>query len=162
MCLVKIKRSSRRRISVLYFEDIHIGYSSHVGDYQISKEEIIEVATRWDPQPFHIDEQVAQQSVFGGLVASSLHLFAICTRLFFDHPDKIAVMAMLSKNAVKLPNPARPGDILRYETRCIERRASNKHQDRGIVVLSDTLTNADGKIILSQEATLLVAANGSN
>ena len=161
MYLVKIKRILRQRISVLYFEDIHIGYKSHVGDYEISKEEIIEVATRWDPQPFHIDEQIAKQSVFGGLVASSLHLFAICTRLFFDHPDKIAVMAMLSKNAVKLPTPARPGDVLRYETRCIERRASNKHQDRGIVLLSDTLTNGNRDIVLSQEVTLLVAANGS-
>lgn len=146
---------------MLYFEDIHIGYKSHVGDYEISKEEIIEVATRWDPQPFHIDEQIAKQSVFGGLVASSLHLFAICTRLFFDHPDKIAVMAMLSKNAVKLPTPARPGDVLRYETRCTDRRASNKHQDRGIVLLSDTLTNGNRDIVLSQEVTLLVAANGS-
>tara|TARA_A100001037_G_C14915255_1_gene529112 strand:- start:59 stop:511 length:453 start_codon:yes stop_codon:yes gene_type:complete len=143
---------------VLYFEDILVGYRSHVGDYEISKEEIIEVARRWDPQPFHIDEEQAEQSVFGGLVASSVHLFAICTRLFFDHKDKIAVMAMLSKDSVELPNPVRPGEILRYETECISRRKSASQNDRGIICLSDKLSNPAGKIVLKQTVSLLVAS----
>ena len=64
---------------MLYFDDISLEYSSLVGTYEITREEIVEVATRWDPQPFHVDEQAADRSVFGGLTASSLHLFAIMT-----------------------------------------------------------------------------------
>lgn len=142
---------------VLYFDDIAVGYTSHVGSYRLTREEIIEVAQRWDPQPFHIDERAAEASVFGGLVASSLHLFAICTRLFFDHADAIAVMAMLSKDAVRLPNPARPGDVLRYDTRCVARRASTSRSDRGVITLSDVLANAQGEPVLTQQVALMVA-----
>ena len=155
-------RSKRRmvgkpRTSVLYFDDIEVGYRSHVGDYLLTREEVIEVAQRWDPQPFHIDERAAEASVFGGLVASSLHLFAICTRLFFDHADAIQVMAMLSKDAVQLPNPARPGDTLRYGTQCVARRESQSRPDRGVITLADVLANQHGEPVLTQQVSLLVA-----
>ncbi len=78
---------------MLYFDDIEVGYRSEVGRYDLERDEMVEFARRWDPQPIHIDEDGAAQSMFGGLVASSLHLFAICTRLFFDHADNIQVMA---------------------------------------------------------------------
>jgi acyl dehydratase len=141
---------------VLYFDDIEVGYRSHVGSYFLSREEIIEVAQRWDPQPFHIDERAAKASVFGGLVASSLHLFAICTRLFYDHADAIQIMAMLSKDAVQLPNPARPGDTLRYDTRCIARRESQSKTDRGVITLQDVLANQHGEPVLTQQVSLMV------
>ena len=80
---------------MLFFDDIDETYVSEVGTYELTAQEIIEFARRWDPQPFHIDEEQARESVFGGLVASSLHLFAICTRLFFDHKDRIQILAML-------------------------------------------------------------------
>ena len=141
---------------MLYFDDIEVGYRSHVGSYFLSSEEIIEVAQRWDPQPFHVDEQAAKASVFGGLVASSLHLFAICTRLFYDHTDAIQIMAMLSKDAVQLPNPARPGDTLRYDTRCIVRRESQSKTDRGVITLQDVLANQHGEPVLTQQVSLMV------
>jgi acyl dehydratase len=140
-----------------YLDDIEVGYQSHVGDYVLTREEIIEVASRWDPQPFHTDEEAAAKSVFGGLVASSVHIFAICTRLFFNHKDPIRTIAMLSKDKVRLPAPARPGDVLSYNTKCISWRESRSRPDRGTIVLSDTVTNQTGDIILTQEVTLMVA-----
>lgn len=142
--------------SVLYFDDIEVGYRSHVGSYLLTRDEIVEVAQRWDPQPFHIDEQAASASVFGGLVASSVHLFAICTRLFCDHADAIQIMAMLSKDMVHLPNPARPGDTLRYDTHCVARRQSKSRADRGVVTLADVLANQQGEPVLTQQVSLLV------
>ena len=142
---------------MLYFENIHVGYRSRVGHYELTAEEIVEFASRWDPQPFHVDEQAARESVFGGLVASSLHLFAICTRLFFDHADRICVVAMLGKDEIRLPNPARPGDQLTYDTECIERRPSNSRPDVGVVTLADTLSRPNGDPVLTQRVTLLVA-----
>ncbi len=74
----------------VYYDDLPVGYESLVGEYSLGADEVIEFARRWDPQPFHVDEAAARDSIYGGLTASSLHLFAICTRLFFDHADPIA------------------------------------------------------------------------
>ena len=141
---------------MLHFEDIGVGYTSVVGEYQLDKAEIIEFARTWDPQAFHIDEQAAANSVFGGLVASSLHLFAICTRLFFHHKDNIQILAMLGKDEIRIHAPARPGDTLIYKTECIESRPSISKPDRGVIVLADTLQNQDGQVVLTQKVTLLV------
>ena len=141
---------------MLYFDDIPVGYKSHVGSYELTKEEIIDIASRWDPQPFHIDEDAAKASVFGGLVASSVHLFAILTRLFFDHEDRIQTLAMLSKDGIKLPNPARVGDTLHYHTECIEAKETSNPK-RGVITLADTLTNQHGEAVLTQSVTLMVA-----
>lgn len=140
-----------------FFDDLHIGYRSTVGQYVLTADEIIAFARTWDPQAFHIDEQAARDSVFGGLVASSLHLFAICTRLFFDHRDEIQILAMLGKDAIRIPNPARPGDTLTYVTECVEHRESTTKPDRGVVVLADTLSNQNGEAVLTQRVTLLLA-----
>jgi acyl dehydratase len=140
-----------------YFEDLPIGYESVVGSYVLTAGEIVELAKRWDPQPFHIDEAAAANSVFGGLVASSLHLFAICTRLFFDHAEQIQTVAMLGKDKIRLPNPARVGTTLTYRTRCIDRRESRGNPEVGIVTLADTLFDEHDNTVLSQEVTLMVA-----
>ncbi|MCZ6783101.1 MAG: MaoC family dehydratase [Proteobacteria bacterium] len=144
-----------------YFEDLEVGYRSRVGSYVLSADEIVGFARRWDPQPFHVDEEAARRSLYKGLTASSLHLFAICTRLFFDHPDRIAVLAMLGKDEIRFPHPARPGDELGYDTECIEARASRSKPDCGIVTLADTVENQRGETVLTQKVTLLVARRPS-
>ena len=116
-----------------YFEDIPLDYRCLVGTFVLSEAAIIDFARAWDPQPFHTDPEAARASVFGGLVASSAHLFAICTRLFFDHADPIRVVAMLGKDKLRLPNPARAGTTLTYETRCMDKcrlRQSPRHRHR--------------------------------
>ncbi len=142
---------------MLYFDDIEIGYRSKVGTYTLTETEVVEFASRWDPQPFHIDKEAATNSIFGGLTASSLHLFAICTRLFFDHEDHIQILAMLGKEAIRIPNPARPGDLLTYTTECIKKKPSSSRPDRGVITLSDTLANQRNEQVLTQQVALLVA-----
>ncbi|MEE3328949.1 MAG: MaoC/PaaZ C-terminal domain-containing protein [Myxococcota bacterium] len=139
------------------FEDIPIGWRQDMGRWALTKESVIEFAREWDPQPFHIDEEAAKKSIYGSLTASSLHLFAICTRLFFDHASDIAVLAMLGKDAVRFPNPARAGSELHYTTECTFARASETKTDRGIITLSDTLSDESGAVVLSQEVSLLLA-----
>ncbi len=140
-----------------FFDDIPDDYRSVVGTWALTEASLIAFARAWDPQPFHTDPVAADQSVFGGLVASSAHLFAICTRLFFDHEDRIQTVAMLGKDKLRLPNPARAGTTLTYETRCVGKRASGSRPDAGIVTLADTVTDDTGAVVLSQEVTLLVA-----
>ena len=128
-----------------------------VGTFSLTDTAVIEFAQSWDPQPYHVDPAAAAKSVFGGLVASSAHLFAICTRLFADHRDGIQVIAMLGKDKLRLPNPARAGTVLTYETRCIGKRQSASRPDAGIITLADTVTDDRGAVVLTQEVTLLVA-----
>ena len=144
-------------MNATYFDDISVGWRRQIGTWALAREEVIAFARQWDPQPFHVDEQAARESIYGELTASSLHLFAICTRLFFDHGSGIAVLAMLGKDAVRFPNPARAGQKLLYETECIEARASESKPDRGIIRLLDTLSDESGATVLSQEVSLLVA-----
>lgn len=141
----------------LYFEDLPPGYRLSIGEYPLDAGEIVAFARRWDPYPFHTDEQAARDSHFGGLTASSCHLFAITTLLFHRAPDPIAVLAMLGKDEIRFPHPARPGDRLTYTTECIEARASRSKPDRGVVVLRDALLNQAAVPILTQCVSLLVA-----
>ncbi len=141
----------------IYFEDLEAGYRTSIGEYVLSREEIVEFASRWDPYPFHTDEDAARKSIFGGLTASSCHLFAITTLLFHRDPNPIAVLAMLGKDEIRFPNPARPGDRLTYTTECVEARASRSKLDRGVVTLSDALRNQEDVPILTQRVSLMVA-----
>ena len=139
------------------FDDIPDDYEALIGTWDLTANEIVDFARTWDPQPFHTDIDAAKESPFGGLVASSAHLFAICTRLFFDHEDRIDVLAMLGKDKLRLPGPARAGTTLTYRTRCIGKRASSSRPTTGIVTLSDTVTDSDNATVLTQEVTLMVA-----
>lgn len=140
-----------------WFEDLSVGWRSRVGTWLLDEDEVVAFARTWDPQPFHVDPVAAKASIYGGLTASSLHLFAICTRLFFDHDARIAVMAMLGKDAVRFPNPARVGERLVYDTECIDWRPSASKPDRGVVRLRDEVTDSAGRCVLSQEVGLMVA-----
>lgn len=140
-----------------YLEDLQVGQEIEIGTWRLDREEVVAFAQQWDPQPFHIDPVAAAASIYGGLVASSLHLFAICTRLFFDCPRPFAVLAMLGKDAIRFPNPARVGDVLTYTTECLEVRPSRSKSDRGVVRLRDRVTNPRGETVLCQEVTLLIA-----
>ena len=139
-----------------YLSDLEVGTRSSVGEYEVEASEIVEFAERWDPFPFHTDEEAARASHFGGLTASSCHIFAICTRLYHRDPNRVAVLAMLGKDEMRFPNPVRPGDRLPYHTECVERRISRSRPDRGIVRLRDRLVNQRGEAVLEQQVTLLV------
>ena len=85
-----------------YFEDLPVGYQSEVGRARVPTDEAIAFARQWEPAPYHVDPAAARESIYGGLTLCSLHLFAIVTRLFFDHEDRIAVLGMLGKDGVRL------------------------------------------------------------
>ena len=109
-----------------YYDDLNVGSGWLVGTYVASRAEAIELATRWEPQPYHVDERAAAESVYGGLTLCSLHLFAICTRLFLQQPNPIAVTAMLGKDEVRLPKAARPAEEIRNASQISGSKSSSK------------------------------------
>ena len=141
---------------MITLEDLTLGTRLTVGTWTVDADEAIEGARRWEPQPHHMDEEAAAASPFGGLTVCSLYLFGVCTRLFFDHDPPFAVLAMLGKDGLRLPAPARPGDVLVYRTEVVEWRRSESRPDRGIVVLRDELVRGEGEVVLAQDVTLLM------
>lgn len=140
----------------IYHDDVNVGDTFEIGSYTVAKQDAIDFAKRWEPQPHHIDEVAADASPFGGLTLCSLHLFAVVTRLFFDYPRPFAVVALLGKDEIRLPRPARPDTELRYVTECVDKRVSKSRPDRGIVTLHDVLTDPGGESVLTQTVTLLM------
>jgi acyl dehydratase len=140
----------------LEFDDLAVGYVATVGSCVVPLADAIEFARRWEPQPHHIDPDAAGRSIYAGITLCSLQLFAICTRLFFDWKSQPAVLAMLGKDEIRLPNPARPDEQIVYRTECISRRESRSKPDRGVVTLLDTLSDPRGDPVLTQKVTLLV------
>jgi acyl dehydratase len=139
-----------------YYEDIELGDSWHNGAHRVSKEEIIGFARQWDPQPFHIDEQAARDSVFGVLTASSVHTYAISSLIASRSENEIAAVAMLGME-VSFPNPVRVEDDITLETECIEKRASRSRPEVGVMKTRARMLRGDGEIVMKMDATFLVA-----
>jgi acyl dehydratase len=121
----------------LYFEDLTVGDRYEAGEYTVERDEIISFAEQFDPQPFHIDEAAAEESVFGELVASGLHTLCLSTRIFvteFVHPeDGLENMGGLGMDDLRWHEPVRPGETLRIEIEVDEKSPSESHDDRGYV-----------------------------
>jgi acyl dehydratase len=142
---------------VRYLDDLHAGQEIVVGSWRLDVASVVAFATEWDPQPFHTDEAAAADSIFGRLTASSLHLFAVCTRLFSDMENPVAILAMLGKDQVRFPNPAAATETLRYTTTVTEARPSASKPDRGVVVLADRLEDSTATPVMTQLVSVLVA-----
>ncbi|MGY3507002.1 MULTISPECIES: MaoC/PaaZ C-terminal domain-containing protein [unclassified Bradyrhizobium] len=140
-----------------YFEDCEVGDSRKAGPYLVSKAEIIQFAQQYDPRPFHIDEEAAARSVFGGLSASAAHTFAIFIFLTNKYQPPIRALAGLGYDDLRLPNAVRPDDVLELEAVVSEKRESKSKPDRGIVRNQVSLRNQRHEIVLQAISTILVA-----
>ena len=138
-----------------FYEDFHIGEIEVVGHYDVSREEIVEFATRWDPRPFHIDDAAAKNSIFGGLSASSCHTYAITARLAYESGRDVAAAANL-KTELRFPAAVRPGDRLTLVSECLEHRLSRSHPGLGIVTAQSRLVNQNEEVVLFMDTVSMI------
>jgi acyl dehydratase len=113
-------------------------------------------AGQFDPQPFHLDNEAAQGSFFGGLVASGWHTAAITMRLLVDGAAPIAGGVIGAGGEIQWPRPTRPGDILRVESEVLEVKPSRSRPDRGIVTLRSETLNQEDQAVQVLTAKLVV------
>jgi len=139
-----------------YFEDYDIGQPELIGSYTTDKLEFMELAKRWDPQPFHIDEEAARASIYGGLTAPHLYTMAISGWLGNQIEPPMASMGLLGYNNVKFPNPVRHGDQLTLTSEVIEKKASKTKLDRGVAVFRGVMTNQNGDTVMTLDATVML------
>ncbi len=133
---------------MMYFEDMEVGSVYELGSYTVSEEEILEFAQKYDPQPFHIDEEAARQSMFGGIIASGWHTASICMRLYVDAIlNKAASMGSPGVDQLRWKRPVRPGDTLTGHFRITECKPFRK--GIGIVKGVAELKNQEGKLVMN-------------
>lgn len=135
-----------------YFEDFEEGLTKEAGAYEVTKDEIIEFGKRFDPQPYHVDEEVAKE-VFGGLIASALHTLSICQRIVTDNLFQGTVTkAGAGFESVQCTAPVYAGDTLSVRMEIIEKKELESYPDRGLVRVQYTALNQNDEEVLSTVA----------
>ncbi|CAN5911432.1 MaoC family dehydratase [soil metagenome] len=147
-----------REKDLLYFEDFQPGMAFDLGERTLSKEEIVAFAREFDPQPFHVDEEAAAESPFGGLIASGWHTAAIFMRLYSD--GLLYRTASLGSPGVEelcWLKPVRPGDTLRARLKIIDTAPSSRDAGRGTVHLFSEVFNQSDEVVMTMKARGLFA-----
>ncbi len=139
-----------------YFEDFAVGAVRHVGSLRVSRDEIIEFAQTYDPQPFHVDEDAARASIFGGLTGSSCHTFALMSLIHARNAQRIALVANLGAERLAFPTPLRPDDELTLTSECVGVRPSQSRPTIGIVTTQAVLRNQDDEVVMDMTTTFMV------
>jgi acyl dehydratase len=142
---------------IRYFEDTVIGeVNVSQVEYVVTTEELKEMAARWDPQPFHLDENAPETREYGGLITCSAHTFAIFTYLSTRSAVKTAAIAGLGFDEMRMIRPLRPGDRIRSVSTCVDKRESRSKPDRGITTSRVVLRNQRGEDVFSIKATAMI------
>ncbi|MET7770925.1 MaoC/PaaZ C-terminal domain-containing protein [Nocardia sp. NPDC005366] len=142
-------------------DDLHVGDSYRLGEYQVSEDELIRFARQWDPQLFHTDRVVAGEGYFGGVIGSGIHTIAICQRLVvLSVYSRWNVIAGRRFREVEFLSPLRPNDVLTgaltVEGVVLDNRS------RGLVTAAAEVVTSEGVRILTMVTEMYVRANTSS
>jgi acyl dehydratase len=142
--------------TLLYLEDLHVGQLFVTGSYVMEAEAIKAFARQFDPQPFHLSEEAAKATLFGGLAASGWHTAAVTMRLMVDSGPRLAGGVIGAGTEVKWPKPTRPGDVLHVEGEVLSVRVSQSRPGRGILSMRSETRNQHGDILQSMTTDLFI------
>jgi acyl dehydratase len=128
---------------MLYFEDLEPGTKSAFGRYEVTREEVLEFAQKYDPQPFHLSDEEAAKTHFGRLAASGWHTCAMMMRMLVENMSAIQQAGLGSPGLDELRwlKPVYPGDTLRIETEDIDKTPSRSKPDLGSFRTRATIFN---------------------
>lgn len=146
-----------------YLEDYAVGQTfGSSGRLRIEQERIKAFAAEFDPQPFHLDEKAARDSIFRGLAASGWHTAAATMRLLVESDLRPAGGILgLGFEEFRWPRPVRPGDELRVESEVLQVRPSESRLDQGLIKVKTTTLNQHGEAVQVLVGNLLVPRRGA-
>jgi acyl dehydratase len=135
-----------------YWEDFAVGTVREFGGMKLEKADIVRFAKDWDPQPFHVDEEAAKQSPYGGLIASGWQTCAAAMRMCCDAYllDAASVGSPGVEN-VRWVKPVRPGDTLKVRLEVLEARELKSKPGVGLVKNRWQLFNQNGEEVMQME-----------
>ena len=144
-------------MSERYLEDFAVGQIYGSGRITVEKERIKTFAAEFDPQPFHLDEDSARRSIFGGLAASGWHTAALTMRLLVESELKPAGgIVGAGFDEFRWPLPVRPGDELHVESEVLEVRPSKSRPHQGLIKVRTTTKNQNDEVVQVSVGNLVV------
>jgi acyl dehydratase len=142
-----------------YFEDIEIGRKMSFGRYEVTREEVIDFARKYDPQPFHLDDAVAAKTHFGRLSASGWHTGAMTMSMLVENM-KVNPSAGLGSPGIdelRWRKPVFPGDVLRVETEVLSKRQSTTKPEMGFFKSTVTVFNQHDDVVMTLISNGIIA-----
>ena len=140
-----------------YFEDLETGDEWTGGEYEVTEAEIIEFAEQYDPQWFHTNpERAAEESTYGGLIASGWHTAAMSMRLLVDcFLSEAATLGAKGVDELRWHKPVQPGDRLSIRATVEEKTVDSDR--RGTIRLRVETTNQDDELVFSMVGLVMIA-----
>jgi acyl dehydratase len=143
--------------SLLHWEDIDVGRVIDLGPHKLTRQEILAFALQYDPQPFHIDEAAAEQSIYGGIIASGWQTAAVAQRLLVNgFLNGAASLGSPGIDALRWRKPVHPDDELSLRLRVVGKELSAKFDDRGSVDIEHEIRNQSGEMVMSYRARIMI------
>ena len=141
-----------------YYEDIEIGRSQTFGRYEVTREEVMDFASKYDPQPFHLDDDAAAQTHFGRLSASGWHTCAMTMAMMVENmkTQQQASLGSPGIDNLRWKKPVYPGDTLTCESEVLEKRRSKSRPDMGLFKSRNVTKNQDGDVVLEMVSNGLI------
>lgn len=140
----------------LFLEDLRPGQRFTSASHTLDEAQIKAFARQFDPQPFHLDDEAAQGSLFAGLAASGWHTAAITMRLQVESGLPISGGIIGAGGELSWPRPTRPGDTLHVETEVLEVKPSRSRPERGMVTMRSETLNQRGEVVQTLTVKLVV------
>jgi acyl dehydratase len=145
-----------------YLEDFAAGQTFGSGQLRIEKERAKTFAAEFDPQPFHLNEEAAADTIFRGLAASGWHTAAVTMRLLVDSEFKPAGgIVGAGFDELRWPRPVRPGDVLRVESEVLEVKPSKSRPEQGLIKVRTTTLNQNGEAVQIFVGNLIVPSRAA-
>lgn len=141
-----------------YFEDLVVGTKASFGRYEVLREEVLEFASKYDPQPFHLSDEAAAQTHFGRLSASGWHTAAMAMRMAVENmkDQRSAGLGSPGIDELRWLKPVYPGDTLRCETELLDKRVSRSRPEMGITKGRTTVFNQHDQAVMTYVANGLI------
>jgi acyl dehydratase len=143
---------------MIYFEDLELGAETYFGSYDVTREEVLEFARKYDPQPFHLSDEEAAKTHFGRLAASGWHTCAMTMAVIARRSvsNKQAVLGSPGIDDLRWLKPVFPGDTLHVHGKIVEHRPSRSKPEIGSFRAENTVTNQDGAPVLRFTSIVLI------
>ena len=141
---------------IRWFDDLTLGMRFRSGTQRITREDIKQFASQFDPQPFHLDEAAAEHTPLRGLAASGWHTAAIAMRLLVSGGLPLANGIIGLGGDITWPRPTRPGDILRVESEIVDITPSRSKPNQAVIAVRSTTLNQNDEPVYVLDAKLLV------
>lgn len=138
---------------MIYLDDIEVGTKSSFGRYEVTREEVLDFASKYDPQPFHLSDEAAAQTYFGKISASGWHTCAMAMRMMVDNMqegggEQRAGLGSPGVDEIRWLRPVYPGDTLRVETEVTGIRPSRSRPEMGSIHSDVTVFNQDDEPVM--------------